>query len=138
MSFLDSVEKIIRQTGNKIRKIQRSELETKRKWVIKSSAVTVVFVVILWVLFLGSSIPKTAYESSQQQQEEDQDISFFQTFSAGAKVVSDDIGSFFSKTSSGVENVWLSIKESLSKSRDYSFEEEDVRELFRSTSEDVN
>ena len=93
-----------------IEKIRHSDEHTKRWWVIGATTIVMCAVIVLWVMYLTATLPKTSEQktSTEVVQIETKKPSFLGTLIEGVKITSNNlwnsfrsIGTGFSK---GVEN----------------------------------
>ncbi|MEX1014429.1 MAG: hypothetical protein WDZ80_04690 [Candidatus Paceibacterota bacterium] len=126
MSLLDYLSELNTKTQNKIRKIQRSDEKTKKSWVIKSSLVAIFFIILIWFFYLNFSLPKSVVITPVSQQEESVEKSgVLSTFYRGFQNLSEDMKLLF-----------LNIKEKAGKTRDYSFEAEEINEIINNNTKE--
>ena len=77
--FLNSAEK-------KLREIRRSNDAVKNRWLYGLSAISMIFVVGFWVLYLNAGIPRIGEEKKIVLNKESKP-SFLETFGRGFKIV---------------------------------------------------
>ncbi len=70
-----------------IKKIQNSDENIKKRWLIASSAITMVLVIGLWLIYMNWSI-NSFNENAQKQKSE---TGFWQIFKTGLDVVGESI-----------------------------------------------
>ncbi|KKQ21789.1 hypothetical protein A2999_01360 [Candidatus Wolfebacteria bacterium RIFCSPLOWO2_01_FULL_38_11] len=66
-----------------IEKIQNSSEQTKKRWLFIFSAVSMIIIISLWLVYLNYSLGKTSEIAKDEQTE----IGFFKVFQTGLKVV---------------------------------------------------
>lgn len=74
-----------------IENIQNSDEATKKRWLIASSAVTMILVVSLWLIYINHSIQPAGNNINIEQQESG--IGFWQIFKNGLNIVGESIWS---------------------------------------------
>lgn len=109
MEFLSKIKKAV---DRKIKRIQRSNSQTKRKWLIAGSIVAMVLVIFFWVIYLNISVPEVVSDNNNQPAQED--ISFIQSVSKGAKIL-------YTKIEKGVQVFIEETKIIFSKKREFEF-----------------
>lgn len=91
MTFLQKINDFVGE-------LQKKDDQTKRQWLISSTAVSMTLVLILWGFYFSSTIQNlSARESSQGRN------GFGATFNQGLKVITDKIGLQISKTMESAE-----------------------------------
>lgn len=66
-----------------VKKIQNSDEATKKRWLIASSAIAMVLIISLWLVYINWTIKSVGDDSEKQELE----IGFWQIFKTGLKVV---------------------------------------------------
>lgn len=79
------MQDFIKRINRKLRHIQRSDDQTKKKWLILISSISVVVVIMSWFLYLNLSLPKL------ENPEEKSKVSFFTVFGRGLGTTISDI-----------------------------------------------
>ena len=69
----------------KLAEIQNSDEQTKKRWLIGMSAIAMVIVVGLWLIYVNSTIESLG--GSQEVSKSSDSIGFLQVFETGLKVV---------------------------------------------------
>ena len=72
-----------------LKKLQTSDDAVKRRWLIGSSAVMMIFVIAIWLSYFNTLVQTNP---SAPTDETTQGLSFWQTFKGGFGIVSHDIG----------------------------------------------
>jgi len=112
------IAKTAARVRQRVRKIQRSNDRTKRRWLIGTTAVTMVAIIVLWVGYLNLTVPPLASpteELASESETTEPDESFLTVFSRGIIVLGSQVGNVFS-------DAWRAIAETATRVREFSFE----------------
>lgn len=91
MTFLQKINDFVAELQNK-------DEQTKKQWLISSTAVSMTLILILWGFYFSSTIKNLSNKESTQSRN-----GFGATFNQGLKVISDKIGLQISKTMESAE-----------------------------------
>lgn len=89
---------------NHIEKIRHSNEHTKRLWVIGATTIVMCVVIVLWVIYLTTTLPRTSAQKTsinETVQIEEKKISFLGTFVEGVKITSNDLWNSFRSIGTG-------------------------------------
>lgn len=110
-----------------LKKVQRGSEAKKKRWLILLSGVSVLFVVLLWLVYMNISIPtlgKPAGTTIEEQENEEQK-SFFEVLGKGFEVMGRNIQEQTAKTKEGVQNILQKADERINASNEFSVEGEE-------------
>lgn len=119
--MLKTLEDIIKKIKRQIRTIQRSDESTRKRWVVGSSAIAMIFIIILWIGYLKLSLP-IAYEAEKKEEVASEE-SILTVLSRGVRIIASDL-------ITQLENLVYNTKEFFFRSNEYSFEGLDRSEIF--------
>lgn len=71
-----------------LKKIQKSDDETKIKWLIIMCGITMTIVVILWIIYMSNFV----FKSADAQKTEEIETGFWPIFQRGLNITGKDIG----------------------------------------------
>ena len=89
---------------DRLRRVQRADAKTKKRYLIFGSAAAMILVVLLWFFYLSLTLPKvasTSPEAALPAQVEESD-SFFQVLGRGARNLKDSLVREFENFKTGV------------------------------------
>jgi len=89
---------------DRLHRVQRADVRTKKRYLIFSSAAAMILVVLLWFFYLSLTLPKVASTSPEDAlpaQVEESD-SFFRVLGRGAKNLKDSLVKEFENFKTGV------------------------------------
>lgn len=124
MSFFGKVNR-------KIREIRRSDRKTKRNWLVGSTVIAMIVIVVLWVIYLNVTVKKIKIareeESGEEvvieEKEDVGDESVFSVFARGLKETGHSVSETFRKASEKVSGIFSGARDRLENIREYSPEE---------------
>lgn len=94
-----------RKIKSYVKKLQRGDDKTKKRWLIGTSAVSMVLIVALWFVYLNLSLPQLASEKEVSgETKEPPKEGFFDTMSRGMKNTRDEF-----------DKQWKNFKDDLNK-----------------------
>jgi len=102
-----------------IQELRRSSDSRKKRWLIGSSAVIMTFVILLWFFYLGATLPAVGNQVTASKKNSESVLSIM---SRGIVVIFKDIRNGWIKLKSNLEKDFADLKESIKKSREFSFE----------------
>lgn len=117
MSFIDELKKVNKTIGDKIKRIQRSDKSTKRKWLVGGSVILMIFIVFMWIGYLNLTLPQVASDSELEENQEpvaEESSSFFESVSTGASIL-------YTKVEKGARNITDKVQETFKKKREFEF-----------------
>ncbi len=98
-----------------VRRIQYSDDRTKRRWLAGITAVVMVMVVVLWVVYLNIAVPaivgSEVVVQADTQKSDNGDDSLLTTFTRGVSVLVNQVGQAFSNMWQAIAGVVTSVKE---------------------------
>ncbi len=126
-----------------IGELQRADLKTRKRWLIGLSGVSMIFVVILWVVYLNVTFPSynsndiagTATSTQQEtaeaapQQEtvpQTSGTSFFDTLGRGLRILGGEITNGFRTLGVSVVELWNTTTDTFSKTNSYDFKKQET------------
>jgi hypothetical protein len=90
---------VFKKIGEFIKKIQRSDDQTKKKWLVIFSGTGMLIIIVLWVAYLQITLPQTTATPESTSTEA----------SAPANAGADNGNSFFETLGRGWNNIWSGI-----------------------------
>jgi amino acid permease len=112
------------KVNKKIKELRRSDQKTKRYWLIGSTIVVMVVVVILWVVYLNFTIPKVTQDEDNSEvvsniEKSSENNSILFTLNRGFKKTVSGVSSTFKKFSQKISELITKTKDSLENVKEY-------------------
>ncbi len=86
--------------NNRLHRLQRADVKTKKRYLVFGSALAMILVVLLWLFYLSLTLPRVASEETVAAvPEKTESQSFFKVISRGALNLKDDFVSQFTNFS---------------------------------------
>lgn len=125
------LKKPIADIKNFIKKLQRSDDKTKKRWLVVSSAISMVIIFFLWLAYLNAVVmPETKQEKATATtikiSEGGQKKSFFRTFSIGLKTVTGDLKKQFLNIKEDFNQTYDNFKNRIQKKNEFILEKSDI------------
>ena len=76
---------------NKINEVRASDPNTKRRWLIASSATTMIVVIVLWSFYLNASVESVREAREQKETHRVEQPGFWSTMAAGFSAFKDNL-----------------------------------------------
>ncbi len=126
-----------------IGELQNADLKTRKRWLIGLSGVSMIFVVILWVVYLNITFPSynsnsitgtvttSTKEVAEPAQKEEVPVpaaetSFFGILGRGFGVLEDEVGNGFRSLGTSIVELWDKTKNTFSKTNSYELEKQNT------------
>jgi len=100
-----------------IRGIRHSDDRTKKRWLVIFSSILMVFVIALWIVYLGIVLPKnsdvseaTSTEGIAPPAQGDTNSSFFSTLGTGMDIIWENIRKSLAGVKDSAETEWSNVK----------------------------
>lgn len=138
MSF--SYKQTAADTKQFVRKIQRSDEKTKKRWFVGTTIAAMVFILIFWVIYQNITIPSVAGPENptnipqvvlKPEQKVDTGPSFFETFGNGLSIVGGDLKQKYDAFSEAITNGLNSLKSRFEKTNTMSIQGADLNFAFQ-------
>ena len=113
------ISELFSSTQKFVRKIRRSEEETKKKWFFGGISLSMIFVLALWIMSLNISIEPAFPEDEVQKYvppevvEEESSHSIMGIFERGAAYIWEDVSNFYDSVSDSIETGITSLQNRL-------------------------
>ena len=122
MDALERFKRLVEKTKRYIRKLQRSDESTKKRWLIGGAAGAMVLLIVFWVVYLQVTLPLVAEvgEVSAPVPEQEKET-FFNVFVRGIGVVGAQFKTGVESVTSALRNIVEYAKKSIPKGLEYSF-----------------
>lgn len=122
MDTLERFKRLAEKTKRYIRKLQRSDESTKKRWLIGGTAGVMLLLIVFWVAYLQVSLPPVAEigEVSAPLPEQKNET-FFSVFVRGIGVVGAQFKTGVENVISALRNIVGYAKKSIPKGLEYSF-----------------
>jgi hypothetical protein len=111
------LEKTIEKARGGLRKIQRTDLKTKKRYLAVLSSLAMIVIVGLWFFYLNLTLPEPSVEEIEEVRnnavaiKEEKGNSFFRTIGQGAKNIFEDL-----------KNQLMKFKENLGQVKEFTLE----------------
>lgn len=123
MNFVNALRK-------KIRELQRADLKTKRRWLFVTSAISMVCVVGLWILYLNLTLPRFGApqaEATSTQAEASQGESFTDTFVRGFENIRNQFNTRWQVARDLIQKNFGVLKQEVQKQNEFSVEKNPMK-----------
>jgi hypothetical protein len=117
------------KTRSFIKKLQKADEKTKKIWLFGTSALSMVIIVGLWVVYLGASMPRLPlYKNDEVAAETKSDTekeSVLSVLARGFENFKAETGTQWQKTKKTIEDSFNKLKGSVGKTNSFSIESKD-------------
>lgn len=123
--------KLIANIKKFIKKLQRSDDKTKKRWLIVSSAVSMLIIFFLWLTYLNLVVmPKTEIEKTATTtiiiKNSEKNRSFFKTFFIGLKIMAENLKNQFTDIRESFNETYDNFKDQIQKKNEFILEKGDT------------
>lgn len=105
-----------------IKELQCSSVKTKKRWLIGTTAILMLILLVLWVVYLSFSLPRVVEPDEAESAKNVEIDSFFKVFTRGIRVIYGDIKSGVSEIGSSFQDLWSKIIGGFKKTREIQLE----------------
>lgn len=123
----DRTNRFYNKSKQYLKELQRSPEPRKKRWLVVSSGVAMLFVLGLWMLYLNLSLPtlptanpNTTSSAPAPTTSQNQNPSFFETFGRGLQITADNIGQKLSGLIGWIGDLTNNLKDQLQKTNQFS------------------
>lgn len=107
----------------KIRNLRRAEDGVKKRWIIFLTAISMVVIVSIWVLYLNYSLPEINKEQNAAKQEKNSAIA---VFNQGFRTISADFQSKFEEIKNQIGSQTAYLQNQVEKTNEFSVENQSI------------
>lgn len=111
---------------SKIKKLQRADDATKKRWLFGATAISMIFVITLWIFYLNMTLPNVNKEVKNAEVDKE---NLGETFKNGFRAISGDFQGKFDELKSQFNNYFDSLKSEVLENNEFLIEPTSTEEF---------